>query len=648
MSAWRICLVLMVTAPLLLCPMGSVTAAHAQAGVFTVILTLEGSGQEPDGTPTIAEGGRLTLHVAVTNNTSLDRYKVSLKYGEGQNVTSGPIPSVALQCAVRPNPAGDCGDLILSLKPNETQTIDIQFDTREFVRPTDATFPALTAGKSYTLLADAVDPQTGTALTSSATESTQRKRPFKVVAPRFPAQLKIQAPIGLVVPSAAPLAQGILPSVPQGSFPTLSFLVASTGQGAFTQPSALFFSLVQNIAQPLPITEFTLLIARAEACEVDPDTLQIKKVDGKESCPLTFTDRQITFASFSEGAILQLRITFFSNALDPGTYRLHGCLKKTTDTTKRSCDPATERLESQDKDPNLLDTLAVNFQVTAPAGDVFLTLAPESPTQIAQGTDVTSLTFTLTNMTGALLRKVSFSFKRTPLGSGGGATDLRDCQEILNNGTGTTKILENNQCVLPNVTPSGSRKFRVDLPTKQYTVQDKQVALFVSGSLLSSQGLRFPLEVEPKGGFVLPIVEKLDPRSTPTQGPELHPLSLEFVPTSPVTQRQVVLIRSRIENSGTRFSGPFTVSFQFFSVELGTGRILPVDELGETRRFPGIDPGVVIEASTLFDTCAEKPGGTCKVKPGTYLIKVIVSNVPNELDPTNNEISTLLTIREKK
>jgi hypothetical protein len=637
-------------APLLCCPIPSATAANAQAGVFIVLLTLEGSGEEADGTPTIAEGGRLTLHLAVTNNTSLESYKISLKYGEGQTVTSEPLPPAALQCVVGLDPPSDCGNLTFSLKAGATQSIDIQFDTREFVKPPDKVrFPALTAGSSYTLLADAVDPQTGTALTSAATESTQRKRPFKVVAPRFPAQLKIQAPISLVVPSAAPLPQGTLPTVPQGSFPTLSFLVANTGQGAFTQPTSVFFSLVQNIVQPLPTTEFTLLIAKAEACEVDPNTLQVRKdTDGKDRCPLAFADRQITIASFSEGAILQLRITFFSNALDPGTYRLHGCLKRTTDTTKRSCDPATERLESNDKDPNLLDTLAVNFQVTAPAGAVFLTLAPESPTQIAQGSDVTALTFTLTNTTGALLRKVSFSFRRTPPDIG--ATDLSDCQEFHSNGSGTTKILENNQCVLQNVAPSGSRKFRVGLPTKQYTTRDKQVALLVSGDLLSSQGLRFPLEVEPKGGFVFPIVEKLDPRTTPTpaQGPELHPLSLEFVPTSPVTQRQVVLIRSRIENSGTRSSGPFTVAFQFFSVELGTGRISPVDGLGETRRFPGIDPGVVIEASTLFDTCAEKSGGTCQVKPGTYLVKVVVSTVPNELDPTNNEISTLLTIRERK
>ncbi|MBI3660476.1 hypothetical protein HY230_08405, partial [Candidatus Acetothermia bacterium] len=133
-----------------------------------------------------------------------------------------------------------------------------------------------------------------------------------------------------------------------------------------------------------------------------------------------------------------------------------------------------------------------------------------------------------------------------------------------------------------------------------------------------------------------------------TEGPELHPVSLEFSPPSPVKRGEIVLIRSRIENTGSQFTGPFTVDFQIFKVDTTSGTIKFVAALGETRHFPGIDPSVTIEASTLLDTCARDASGTCTLELGTYIVKVVVSTVPNELDRTNNELSTLLTIQAPK
>ncbi len=612
--------------------------ANAQTSPFTLKMELRGT--VTTNPPQLADGATLTILLTVSNTEVAANpiaYGVDLQFQKPNEsrFTSLFRPAQAatadLTCAVGSvvtinqiplEPQNNffsttqC-DTPVSLASQSTQIFAIRLDTS---RRTDIVFDQSNANASYSIRANIVDPRTTNPLISDAITQS-----FSLIAST--ATLKFHAPIGI---------NPLIP--PQGALPTLSFSVANTGRGGFADSAAIiFFTIVQTGPSSQPAVDFSILIAQTQACDIDTSNNQVKET----SCRV-IGGRQVILPAFGEGALKQLRLVFFTSALEPGPYQIRGCLKKSKDlpSTERFCDPSSTN-------PAQLDTFTLNFQVGSPDGVISVFVAPDSPTQsqIEQGKNATVL-LTVANFTGIFQRSISFSFSLDPKAS---RKVPLECKEPLEQGV-EFDLARGDQCVLENVSPSrsqdiGVRKMRVILPTSEFK-KDQLVTLTVSdGGRLLRPSAKIAFQVVEKassGGGTGPGQQPSGP------GPELHALSLEFVPTSPVSQGQVVLIRSKIENSGNRFSGSFTVNFQLFSVNTNTNTVRFVAELGETRKFPGIDPNVIIEASTLLDTCARASNGSCTLETGTYLVKVIISAVPNELDRTNNELSTLLTIQPPK
>ncbi|MBI1743784.1 hypothetical protein HYR54_12070 [Candidatus Acetothermia bacterium] len=630
--------------------MGGSQSMNAQEKIFTLSMIVRGTDVKREGainTIQLAQGGVLTMILTIQNITSdKSNFAVFLQIAKGVPTTATSFddllaPDIDLAPGVQrdvtcafgdtasgtqspqePKATDDCSkskNLLLGGKQSQIVIVQLDTSTRTAIKrgadDNDSTF---------TVRADIVDP--GNRNNSLTANGSQKQA---IIVTPSAAKLKLQGPIELSPPAPS---QG-------SSLPTLSVLLANTGKGAFLDKTAVFFSLFQTAKPTQPAADFTLLIVEAKACEVDLNGLQSQKT--QTTCQ-NFPDRQVVFGSIREGLIQQLSITFSTEILEPGSYKIFGCLKK-FETAKRFCDPTDiDNKEDKDKrDSTQLDDFTLNFQISPPDGIILLSIAPESERQIEQGKNF-KLTLTVTNLTGVFLRSVGFSFALTPPAN----SNEIQCDELSSN----SSPKKGTQCVLQNLGTTNIRKFRVELPTSQYKV-GQSVSINITGSLLGATVVPLNVLVSPDGfprffPVIAPVEQK--PGTPPSPSPELHPLSLEFTPTSPVTQGQTVLIRSRIENSGSQFTGSFTVDFQIFKVDSTSGTIKFVAALGETRHFPGIDPSVTIEASTLLDTCARDASGKCTLELGTYIVKVVVSTVPNELDRTNNELSTLLTIQAPK
>jgi hypothetical protein len=624
-----------------------------QSGV-TASLELRGTGTNARNLPTLAQGGILTILVKIDNiSANTIAYGIFLQYGVGENNTDdltnllvpgpgsstindltcsvgSPVSNAATPTVPQNNFSANACIQATTLASLQSQYFALRFDTSARVNGEKGI--RLRSGQNespYTIRTDAVDPNDPS---RSFTGRNAAIQTF-VVTPAE-SKLKIQGPIA------------VSPSIPpQGSLPTLSFSIANTGRGAFPDSTAaLFFSIFQSAQPNQPAVDFSLLVAQAQACDIDPNSNQVITAQCR-----FLSNRQLILPSFGEGLTKQIRLVFFTSVLEPGPYQIRGCLRNftsstaiqtTTPSTAISCDP-------NDTSKDQIDFFAVNFQVGSPDGVISAFVSPDSPTQtqIEQGKDATIL-LTVANFTGIFQRSIAFSFSLDPRAS---RKVPLECKEPLEPNV-EFDLARGEQCVLENVSPSrsqdiGTRKMRILLPTSEFK-KDQKITLTVS------DGNRL---LRPSAKLTFQVVEKATSGTGGTggqqptgPGPELHPTSLEFIPASPVTQGQTVLVRSKIENTGNRFTGPFTVNFQLYSVNTNTNTIRFVAELGETRRFPGIDPNVIIEASTLLDTCARASNGNCTLETGTYLLKVIVSAVPNELDRTNNELSTLLTIQPKK
>lgn len=632
--------------------------AHARVQASFIInkFTLQGTAKRATGETELPQGATLTMILQITNASAdarekefgivvqfvrTDDQKQEFSPLVGPKAASPDLTAPDVTCAIgapvssnltpsEPQQNGFSNEVCsqtFKLAGNQTQIFVVHFDTSQRV---DSIKKGDTEGAStFNVRADITDPNDAT---KSISTGGQRDR-FIVVDSQ--AKLKIQGPI--VVTPGIP---------PQGSLPILTFSIANTGRGAFANSTAaLSFSILQSTQPNQLAVDFSLLIAQVQLCDIDTTTNQVRETQCR-----VLNNRQLVLPAFGEGIIRQLRVVFFTSVLEPGPYQIRGCLRKFSVSTTPSATPTTAS-SCEPKDPkddvNQLDIFALNFQVGSPDGVISLAIASESKTiaEIEQGKDATVI-FSLANFTGIFQRSVSLSFaldpkavRKVPL----------ECKESFDQNI-EIDLLRGDQCVLDNVSPSrsqdiGVRKFRVLLPTSEYKKEpdkEKVITLTVSdgGKLL-----------RPSAQFKFKLVEKVttgtDPKQPQGPGPELHPLSLEFIPASPVTQGQIVLIRSKIENSGAKFTGPFTVSFQLFSVNTTSGSVKFVAELGEARKFPGIDPGVIVEASTLLDTCARNSNNVCTLDAGTYLVKVVVSVVPNELDRANNELSTLLTIQKK-
>jgi hypothetical protein len=629
-----------------------VTVAVAQLNTFDLTIELRSDPvTKEDPPPNIEEGGPLFIRMTITNKTGGANafYKIRISYRPpGITDFSPPLPLSALQCTFGtrvqtgtppPEPTAEpenCEQLasdtptptgkreFFSLDQGFTQLLVIRFDTSPFVSPSAGSLffgHPLRATALVRLKADLVEPKPDAENPQPLTDPARtqdREKDFNLVSST--AQLQILAPIELV--PAAP---------PQGSLPTLSFLVATTAtsKGGFRDKETAVYFRIELQGAPLPFSDLTPLIASAEACDFLPAGPG-QSGPTIENCEL-MPDRQ-RLPAIGAGRIKQVRLVFLTALLAPGSYRIFGCLKRVANIAPQCV--AGQAINPSD---GFFDAFAVNFQIAPAVGH--LVLALESPGEIQEGQD-TALVFLLSNATRVIQQTVTLSFELNPPPPAA-QPRLLECLELLPGG-GTRNILKENQCVLTNLAPTTSdaadaRRFRVKLPTRSYQrAQTPAVTLLVrdGGGLLRKD----------MSSLVLPVVV------TPTalvDGPELHPISIQFSPPSPVPQGQIVVIRSRIQNTGTRASGAFTVTFQLIrESSAGQGTVIAV--LGEPRRFPGIDKGATIEASALLDTCAKGNATQCTLTPGTYLIKVMVSPLPDELDKSNNELAARLTIVEPR
>ena len=121
--------------------------------------------------------------------------------------------------------------------------------------------------------------------------------------------------------------------------------------------------------------------------------------------------------------------------------------------------------------------------------------------------------------------------------------------------------------------------------------------------------------------------------------PELHPESLVLSPASPAEQGRadVVTVSSVVRNTGRSGSGPFSVGF-YYRVKGGRRWVL----------FPCSDPSGCseIELAGGSDTTLVGTLSVLTLSPGIYEIRVLtdVDSVVDELDETNNEMVTTLTL----
>lgn len=173
---------------------------------------------------------------------------------------------------------------------------------------------------------------------------------------------------------------------------------------------------------------------------------------------------------------------------------------------------------------------------------------------------------------------------------------------------------------------------------------------YLIGTALSPGDYELTLAVDPTGQFeelvdsdnVVVFLFTIDENAPivgqgPGRGPELHPTSIDLIPTSPIEQGDSILIESTIKNSGNRDATDFLVRFSY-KLEDGTERTYT--EI-ETQSIALLKVGLSVDLKATLDT--EKLG----LAPGFYSIKVeVVSPSQIELDDENNSVIGFFTITQ--
>jgi len=119
------------------------------------------------------------------------------------------------------------------------------------------------------------------------------------------------------------------------------------------------------------------------------------------------------------------------------------------------------------------------------------------------------------------------------------------------------------------------------------------------------------------------------------RGPEIHPVSLDLVPDSPVTQGTSILVTTNIKNSGNQNAENFIVRFS----------IRPED--GSSVGFVAFEKKLIELLKLGIDTDVKATLQTSELDPGLYSIQVdLISTEQTELDENNNSIRTQFSIVE--
>ena len=124
------------------------------------------------------------------------------------------------------------------------------------------------------------------------------------------------------------------------------------------------------------------------------------------------------------------------------------------------------------------------------------------------------------------------------------------------------------------------------------------------------------------------------PADRPQRGPELHPVSLELIPDSPITQGTSVLVVSNVKNSGNENASEFEVRFSYRSADGGTPAGFQVFE---SESISLLKIGISQDVKATLETSG--------LEPGLYDIQVeLLSPNQTELDENNNTLIGEFTI----
>lgn len=325
---------------------------------------------------------------------------------------------------------------------------------------------------------------------------------------------------------------------------------------------------------------------------------------------------------------VRVQAQIITTLLEPGPYDL----RITVDPERPGeANNIVGTVEEADERDNVLTTV---FELLAPLKNLAVGLDRLSPQAPPQG-ELVSLFLTITNESVVAMRGIGLELallKGSPQNGEASMAefDMRDLPQFSCGRAGQDLSPGQDECANLAIESEGELDVRVqfrvlkpdgnDLPDGRYEL--RVVAIPPADVVETDPG---------DNTLIVPMVVVKRGEAPPDVGPELHPLEISFVPSSPVDQGQVVLIRSVIENSGNRNASSFQVQFSYRheNADLYTA-------LGEAT-VDALKLGKRVEKSVLLETE--------QLEPGLYAIKVeVVATGQTELDVNNNALIAFLTL----
>jgi hypothetical protein len=141
-------------------------------------------------------------------------------------------------------------------------------------------------------------------------------------------------------------------------------------------------------------------------------------------------------------------------------------------------------------------------------------------------------------------------------------------------------------------------------------------------------------ETDEEDNTLTAIVTLGDQNPQPARGPELHPVSLDLAPSSPIVRGQKVVVSCTIKNSGNQDAQNFKVVFSVRREDAGQNQGY---QTISTKTIGVLKLGLSMDVKTTLDTST--------LDPGLYSIKIeIMSTDQVELDANNNSLIAFFTV----
>lgn len=324
----------------------------------------------------------------------------------------------------------------------------------------------------------------------------------------------------------------------------------------------------------------------------------------------------------NERRTIQAQIS--TSLLDPGTYQLRIAADPVTDDNPQGT------IEEADEADNVL---IFDLDLAPPPRNLTLADIRLSPQTPLVGREL-SVAVTVSNESLAAVEGAALELTLTPATNGSRASaetaaiDVRDLPEFS---CAPINELEAgvDRCTGFALSADGSQTFLARFGLAELEPGDYRLRARVdpSDTIVETD------EADNVATQTFSIVEEPS-LQIPQSGPELHPLQLTFVPSSPVPQGQLVLVSSIITNSGNRDAGAFRVDFSHRREDLATSESF---QTFGTRSVDGLAIGKSVEKTSVIDTEG--------LEPGLYAVRVrIDGRGQSELDGNNNTMIAYLTI----